>query len=1125
MKKKIEYIVWGLFVSMGLSMPVLAQQNSVLSKGNWYQMAVLEEGVYRVDAELLDQLGIERGSLDPDRLAVYGNSYNGTLPQANAMDRPVDLLENSTYAVGLADGQFDREDYLLFYARSSDLVYFDTLRSVFAFENNFYSDTSFYYLTVKDEAAKRMTERAAGTVSGSASETYWKLSTHELDDSNLLNSGRLWLGEIFNNSQPSRTIEFDATGLVQGSDAMVLSAVVTYKVVTASSFQFALNGLPIDTIQMIPVGGGEYDTQAFIGRDTIRVDEVQGDALSLEVTFSISSGNARGYLDYAHLMSLHSLDVRNGFLSFYPKGEQAYRIISGDDPMLIWDVSTPTDPIGQLYMKQGDEVVFERSVGSRQYVAFEESQIKSPIAVGAIANQNLHGLGAAEVIYVTTRAFETEVQRLANYRTARDGLLTHVVTVDQVYHEFSSGRQDLSALRDFLKYQYDQYGVLKYVTLVGDGSYDYKDRVRGNNNLVPIYESRNSIDPIDTYSSEDFLGFMEEDEGEWVESYGGDNTLELGIGRIPAKTVSEVSAYVNKIIRYETSSLGYGNWRNKLVFVADDGDNNIHQRDANRMANYVDTVGAELNVRKVFLDSYEQFGLHPNQRSPQANAAFLEAISNGTVIVNYTGHGNEQQLADEKIMSIEIIEGLSNRNLLPFFVTATCDFGNYDNPLVVSGGEQILLSAQGGSIGLLASTRPVLASTNYALNLAMYQALLAKTPDGYYPRLGDMIRVTKNTSLSGVRNRNYALLGDASMRLAFPERTVRLTHINDKALGELDSLGALGKYKIRGQVLSGDVTDEGFDGQVTVTILDKPTEFRTLGDESSAQTYSERDVVLFQGKATVNEGVFDLEVIIPKNIDYSFGEGKISFYAVNSFNTLDGHGVFSEVIVGGSVSGAEEDRRAPEMSLYLGNTDFRDGGKVNASTILLARLTDENGINTSKLGFGNDIVLYLDDSTGIALNDYYTADLDTYQAGWVMYPMDNLTKGHHELTLVAFDSYNNRVEETIGFYVSEKDDIELSDVMNYPNPMHEETTFRFSHDRLGEDLEISLSIANLQGQVILSQVYDIIDAPATIDGIIWDGTGANGSKVKKGIYIYSLKVRSRVDGGKAQAFRKLMVLD
>ncbi|MFY0626071.1 MAG: type IX secretion system sortase PorU [Reichenbachiella sp.] len=1115
----------------------LAQKTtSELSTGSWYKIAILEEGIYKIDANFLDQIGMDRSGLDPDNIAVYGNSYNGMLPQANSEVRPDDLIENHILAVGLSDGSFGSDDYILFYGKSSDHISYDDDINEFIFEKNLYSDTSFYFITIKENAGIRMSQDNNETTSNSYVSSFTRFIPHEWDnynllktESTLLGSGRNWYGEKMDQTRSETTITFENLSVIQNSEIKIYTSVLS-KAQVNSAFEISLNGVPLQTINMVPVSTSPWRNIADIKTATLTLNSNQiasTSTLNIEYKFVLEEGVTNGHVDYAHLVVESPLNLTNEQIGFYKTTDHSgYQISGATATTKVLDISNPVEPKVQNIIIDGNTAMFRPNNGSTQFVSYNDGQEQIPIFIESIQNQNLHGLGSAEAIYITHQNFRTEVERLANFRLANDGILTEVVTVDEIYNEYSSGRQDISAIRDFIRHQYIKSGqMLKYVTMVGDCSYDYKDRSIEDTNFVPVYQTRNSIHEIESFSSEDFYGFMEEDEGQWEENSAGNHTIDVGIGRIPVRTAEEMNDYVNKVMRYEKSTSGYGKWRNQFTFIADDGDNNTHQTHADAMSEYVEGTQNVFNVRKIYLDAYEQIG-PGEQTSPSASKAFVEAISNGNLIVNYTGHGNLYKLTDEDIFNEDLIETLSNRIHLPFFIAATCEFGNYDNPVRISGGEKMLLHPQGGSIGLLCSTRPVYASSNFIFNLAFYEAAMSKV-DGKYQRLGDLYRITKNNSLDGIRNRNYALLGDASMSLSFPDQEVVLDSINGKPIHNLDSLNALGSYVLDGSILSNGNIDEKFNGSVFVSVFDKHSSFITKGDEvdSTPEEYEVQDVLIFQGESSVINGRFTSEFIVPKNIDYSFSEGKIAFYAVNSNHNIDAHGAFSEIIVGGSSENYIADNTPPNIHLFLNNTNFRSGQTVNSNSILIAQLSDESGINIAKSDFGQDLRMYLDDNEPIVLNDYYTASLDTYEDGLLTYPLDNIEIGSHTLTLEAYDIHNNRTTEEINFTVSGENGILISGLSNYPNPMIDKTTFTFSHDRPGEELNIALSIRNLQGQEILRNEYRFVDSPVEIDNIEWNGQDTWGNRLRKGIYIYKIIVQSEVDGASSEHYRKLIILN
>lgn len=1124
MKFKLHIVSWLLSVAFGFT--AMGQNTSVLSSGAWYKLAVLEDGPYKIDRAFLQQMGIAVDDLDPRKLAIYGNAHNGALPQANDAERPKDLIENAILVHGESDGKFDTDDYVLFYGKSPDHFSYNSTTDNFQFEKNPYSDTSFYFLTIKDTEGLRIPSVNLPTDGLNAINSYASLEVHELEKNSIIDSGREWFGERFSSSNKTHTIFFSTNDLVNGSDVHIYNSVMS-KSAHASSFTIQANGNNLSTVEMDPVSSNKYTTRADTKVDTFSIAGSSidlSDGLNLTYTFSYER-LTEGYLDYAHVRMQKKLNLTNGLVQWFRPAttdDIVFELSGGNSLSQIWDISSFTSPIIQMAGSNG-LLRFASPATSSKYIAFKAGQELTPFFVKELDNQNLHGLPAADGLIITHTKFLTSAKRLADFRLANDGLLVEMVTVDQIFNEFSSGAQDVTAIRDFIKFQYDKYAQLKYVLFFGDCSFDYKDRSQNLTNYVPVYESRNSLNPVESFSSDDYFGFMSDDEGEWIETSAGDHTMELGIGRIPIQTNEAGNAVVNKIIRYQTNKLGYGKWRNKITFIADDGDSNIHQIDADKLSTYVDTTRQELNVDKVYLDAYVQ----TQNKSPQASTAFLNAISNGNLIVNFTGHGNEAKLTDENIFNEAMIAELGNNILMPLFVTATCQFGNYDYPGRVSGGEQMVLLPYGGSVALITATRPVYANTNYKFNEAFYFAAMTKE-NGQFKRLGDIMKETKNNSLVGPGNRNYALLGDPMMRISYPKQSIALTAINGKPLAELDTLRAFGKYQISGEIQSNGALDNNFNGEVTLTAFDKPTKFQTRGDESSKQIFDIRDVLLFQGKATVTDGQFNIDFIVPKNINYSFGEGKLSFYAVNSLSTGDAHGAFSDVIVGGSEKVSNPDLTPPEVSIFLNDTTFRSGQTVGPSPVLLVKLNDDSGINISNVGFGNELLLYLNDEEAIPLNNYYEASVDTYQEGWVAYPLHNLEPGRYDLAIEASDIFNNVTTQQVEFYISKNNELTLENVVAYPNPIlpgDDRATIRFEHDHLGDDLEASLTLTDLRGEEIFTRTYRFDNVSEKSLEIVWNLYEGGASRVRKGIYIYRLKVQSTADETSGEVFRRLIIMN
>jgi hypothetical protein len=764
----------------------------------------------------------------------------------------------------------------------------------------------------------------------------------------------------------------------------------------------------------------------------------------------------------------------------------------------------------------------------KEYIAFTGRTFDPPLTIQRIPNQDLHSLPVPQLLIITPAVFLEQARRLAAFRESHDGLQVAVVTPAQIYNEFSSGKQDITAIRDFIRYLYTQSTKLQYVLLLGDASYDYKNRVNGNTNFVPIYESRESLHPIFSYSSDDYYGFMDEDEGEWPENTQGDHTMDVAVGRLPVKSGQEAEAVVQKLIRYASNPETTGKWRNKICFVADDGDNNTHQLDADRLAQQISRSYPQYNINKVYLDAFPQNSNANRQTAPEVNKTISQAVEKGHLIVNYTGHGGEAGWAEEQILTVPQINSWKN-TCMPLLVTATCEFGRYDDPLKISGAEHALLNAQGGAIGLLTTTRPVFSNTNYALNNAFYSTVFEQK-EGTWQRLGDIVRYTKNNSLSGSVNRNFALLGDPSMRLAYPQEQTVLTAVNGKDLATQlpDTLKALSLVTVEGQIqrAGSNLLQTDFNGVLQITVFDKANTVTTLGTErSSRMNFQLQQNILYEGKARVKEGLFRFSFVVPKDIDYRFDLGKISLYAKQEESLRDASGA-SLLIVGGSIPQAPADLTPPVIRLFMNDTTFISGGITGSNTSLLASIFDESGINITRTGVGHAITatLWNEKDTTFILNDYYTAQTDTYQHGHIQYPFQNLKPGTYQLHLKAWDTHNNSGESSINFIVATSEKLVLHGLFNYPNPMSNSTAFAFDHNRAGEELDIQIEIVNSVGQLVKILHTRLVNSPEHIEELKWDGMNEKGNKLDKGVYIYRVIVRSMADHSSAHQVNKLVII-
>ncbi|TAE15777.1 MAG: T9SS C-terminal target domain-containing protein [Bacteroidetes bacterium] len=733
------------------------------------------------------------------------------------------------------------------------------------------------------------------------------------------------------------------------------------------------------------------------------------------------------------------------------------------------------------------------------YIAFRPQDTRSPAFVGKVANQNLHALLPPDALFICPPIFEAEAKRLAQFRQTNDGLTVEVVNTQRIYNEFSSGRQDITALRDFVRSLYLKNPTkFKHVLLFGDGSFDYKNRIPNNTNFVPIYESRESLQPIFSHSSDDYFGLLQLNEGEWEEVQDAPQSLEVGIGRLPVKNTTEARWIVDKLIAYSSQRERLGEWRNDIIFVADDGDSNAHQQHAEQLAEWLENNAPATRSKKLYMDIFEQISTPSGERCPDVTNGLQEAIRNGGLIVNYAGHGSESVWAQEKLLENEQIPTWRNRYRLPLFITATCEFGRYDNPYEVSGAEKILLDVQGGGIGLITTTRPVFSSTNLLLNQAFYESAFPAN-GAPMPRLGDIIRYTKNHSNTGVINRNFALLGDPTMRLAYPTRQAVLTNLPTE-------IKALQPVTLEGEIQENNALVSNFNGVITVTVFDKRRTLQTRGTESQKMDYKMRDIVLFKGQARVVNGRFAINFIAPKDIRYNFGTGKVQLYAQHDTENTDASGANSTIVVGGSYTSPATDNTPPKITLYMDSPAFVSGGEVSRESTFWAVLEDESGINISQASLGHEIVAIIDNQVDkpIILNDYFMAEIGTYKKGKLAYLLSGLQAGKHNIRLKVWDIHNNSNEASIEFIVRDKTPINITESVVFPNPNSGKPfNFCFRHDQTDNELQATLEIYDAQGRFVQRITGKDFYATETIT-FEWKPSPT----LSAGTYIYKLSLYS-----------------
>jgi hypothetical protein len=1119
---------------------------SVLSdvESQFFKISVKTDGIYKMDKNWFDANGISTSSLNPNHVNIYGNG-EGKLPELNGEFRTDDLAKNAIKFVGDSDNLFESDEYFIFYAWGPNKWNYSS--SFFRRDLNVYSEDSYYFIRISEtEAPLRINQIASSNqVEQTVVTDFDHYDIYENDLKNLTGGGQRWYGELFD-TELSRNFSFSIPSLKISEPIKLFGSLASNAKSGGNTIEIGFNGNNVYNASF-PSSSTDYRRLDF-NFEALSSSETN----IVNITINRLSPSILSYLDKIELNCRRNLvfsgtqfrfrDSRSVVLGSISK----FEISNAQASYFIWDVTNRHEPkIIESVFNLG-KLSFNVSTDSlREFVCSNGSTFNAPTFVGRLSNQNLHGLTPASLLIVTHPLFLGEATRLAQIHV-NDGTPTHVVTTEQVYNEFSSGSMDPTAIKTFAKMFYDRANgdiskMPENLLLFGDGTYDPKNRVSGNNNFIPTFQTQglNSEDHIYNLVTDDYFGMLDNNE-----SLNNSDMMDIGVGRMIVSTEEEAKEQVDKIVQYlkrginvaEVSNCGngeancssYGDWRLKCVQIADDEENGYFINvDTEPQYEAIKMNHPEINLEKIYLDAYPQVTNAGGERYPDVFVAITDRVQRGSLIVNYVGHGGEVGVAEERVITIPQIQSWTNMCNLNLFVSATCEFTKFDDPARVSAGEWVYLNPTGGAIALMTTTRSVFFGVNSITGEKFFDNVFDRDANNRALTFGEIMRKTKNEAGSSSNKRSFNLIGDPALRIALPEYKVVIDSINSFSPSQYqDTLEALSKVRIKGRVVDySNNTIPNFNGILTPSIFDKIKIAQTLGqnEKSPIIQFETQKNVLYKGKASVKSGVFDFSFIVPKDINYSFGNGKISLYA-NSEN-LDAGGNENKVIIGGISEAGLNDNIGPEISLFLNEETFIDGGLTNESPILIAKIFDENGINTVGNGIGHDITAIIDAETSnpIVLNDYYNADLDTYQSGSLRYNLTNLEPGEHSLTLKVWDVNNNSSESTINFEVRLSEEFALDHVLNYPNPFTTNTSFFFEHNQACNALEVQIQIFTVSGKLVKTINEDVFNECFRSDGIAWDGRDDFGDQLAKGVYIYNLSVTNS-ENKKASKIEKLVLL-
>lgn len=1117
-------------MTFGMQAGTPAKESSVLATGQWVRIAVVETGIHAISYNQLVAMGLDPGQYPPASFRLFGNG-GGMLPESNASPRIDDLRENAIEILGGADGSFDPGDLLLFYGEGPDKWVLDTQTKLYRNLKNLYSDSTYYFLTAGGDAGNRVVTRPSSTEPPTSySYRFDDYAIHEKDSLNLIRSGKIWFGEVFNNEKTTRTFSF----LLPDVDSLSVMTLRTYVAARASNvsyFRIFVNGEKVDSVKVDATPSNSYSDY---GKAKLKSTLLLRPQSFTEITldYSLPLANSLGWLNYLEINAVRFLKFTGPQMPFRdlntmtPGKVNEFVMSSPVQDIRIWDVTDPGQIMDQEFSFTGNTLKFRIVTDTlREFIAFDGTSYLPVYYSAAIPNQNLHALQPATLVIVTHPRFLSQAEKLAAFHLESNGISSLVVPTDQIYNEFACGQKDITAIRDFVKMIYDRGGSgsdrLRYLLLFGDGSYDPKDRVPGNNNLVPTFQSAESLKFVLSYVTDDYFGILEATEGA---DCSGD--LEIGIGRFPVTTSADADIMVNKILTYAArNDTVMADWRNLITMIADDENDNLHLQKTEELMAIVDSKYPQLNTNKIYLDAYKMEKIPAGLRFPDVNIAINEAMAKGTIIMNYTGHGSEAGWSYEQVMTVSDIESWTNNPVLPVMITATCEFSRFDNPERYTAGEMVLIHPRGGVISLYSTTRLALATSNFRLDSSFFLHLRDKI-DGEYVKMGDLIRISKNNNSNDVKLRNFVLFGDPAQEIAFPHRTVRTISINQEAVNQPDTVLGLSTVEVTGQIEdeSGQKLSN-FNGILSVKVYDKPYTYKTLGntDDSYPQTFRSQNVLLYRGSHTVTQGEFDFTFVVPRDIAQQFGRGKISYYATDLES--DAEGYTDQLIIGGQDPNIQPVNSGPDIALYLDSRSFVPGSATGPNPLFLADLHDTNGINYIGLGIGHDIVAVLDgnETEPILLNDYYMQEMNNQSAGTISYPLQGLSTGIHTLSLKAWDLYGNSSIREISFYVADQSGLVVENVENRPNPVNSHTYFMFQPQQNTGGLDVTVRIFDAAGRPVRTLTAFFPETDGYPMSLYWDGTGENGQRPGNGVYPYQVQFKGR-DGTVSHTARKLVIM-
>lgn len=1135
LKKSNQYVNFGSTAALGTS-------DNPLKSGTFYKIRVDKSGVFKITTQLLRSMGITPSDVNPKNLRVYGNG-GLMLPEVNTNPYYKTLQENAIEVVGEEDGKWDDGDYALFYAQGPNGYRVfrngrtDNRTDRASNFQNLYSDYSYYFITFDKGEGKRIN---IGSAAGTASQVVRNYDDYQYineDKTNLKNVGRLWVGDSFTKEL---SFNFKTTqSIPSGSDIFLRTRIIAENPKN-SSVSVNTNG----TVNTINANSDFYIFQSV---------KANGEKeINVKISPDISRNpSAVFYLDYVEAtykqplifngqqMNFRNYDIQEGNGGIYQFLMD--NTASADE---VWNVSDVVNPKREKNnATNANEFSFDYQADSEyfanEFVAFKREAAYEPVYVERVQNQDLHSLTNTDYLIITIPEFYNEAKRLADYHERENNFKTAIVYIQQIYNEYSSGSQDITAIRNFVSHLKND-GQLKYVLLMGNGSYDYKNKDYTYSNIIPSYESEYSLNYERSYVTDDYFVMTS------PQNYNSVGTIlpDLPIGRILANNVTEAKTAVDKTLAYYNAlpqqSNPFGDWKMNIDMVVDD------DRDYGSKAFYAtidpyiknifetrDSNEKEYHIRKLYLGAYPAVSTAGGVRYPSINKAITDAMSS-SLFVFYFGHGGVNGWAQERVLTTDNIKNFNNFNKsysrFPLVSTITCEFTLWDNAKINSAGAMLYKLKEGGPAAMITSSRALPISYGVDFTSIFLNGILSKNNEGNFNRLGDDFLKAKIEFGASSNHLRVNFIGDPAMRLTRPLPKIVIDDIKTPVSGKIRGLDFV---SVQGHIDG----HNDFNGKVSLTLFNQFQD-KTIPD----LTYKEEGNPAVKSSAIVKDGKFNVEFYMPKDIDAKDSHMRMMVYAND--NEKDFYKSDS-VLVGGINPDGINDHQPPGIKLYMNNTNFVNGGITNESPTLLACLTDDTGINATGAGIGHDITLVLDGEVvnTTVLNNYFTSgqsggcittNLKEYQKGSVSYPFKDLKAGEHQLLLKAWDINNNSATASLNFIVRPQgeENLVIKKLLNWPNPFTDKTYIQFEHN-CADALEVTVQIYTITGHLV-KIIHQMVSSEPYLEGyrtgreqVEWDGTDNYGATVGKGTYIYKVFVKGQnadVCKGTATGLEKMVLL-